>query len=445
MADRLVVVGGDAGGMAAATNARRSDPELEIVALEKGTRTSYSACGIPYLVSGAVNNPDDLVARTPQTFRDRFLVDVRTRHEVTALDVDAQRVEVHDHDHRRTFTLAFDRLVIGTGARPFRPDLPGINEDFVHGVQTLEDAAHLLRHAEAIDCRNVVVVGAGYIGLEMAEAFVDRGARVTVVEAGAQVMRTLDADMADLVAVAMRRKGIDVRTGVEVLGFEPREVRTAAGPLPADLVVLGMGVVPNGELAGAAGLEVGSRGAIRVDRRQRTSADGVWAAGDCSESYHLVSRRHTHVALGTVANKQARVAGINAAGGYATFPGVVGTAITRICDTEVARTGVNEEEATRAAFEYVTATIDSTTTAGYLAGARTVKVKALAERGTGRLLGVQIVGGAGAAKRIDVAATAITAGLGAQDVVDLDLSYAPPFGPLWDPLQVAARKLLSLL
>ncbi len=445
MADRLVVVGGDAGGMAAATNARRSDPELEIVALEKGTRTSYSACGIPYLVSGAVNNPDDLVARTPQTFRDRFLVDVRTRHEVTALDVDAQRVEVHDHDHRRTFTLAFDRLVIGTGARPFRPDLPGINEDFVHGVQTLEDAAHLLRHAEAIDCRNVVVVGAGYIGLEMAEAFVDRGARVTVVEAGAQVMRTLDADMADLVAVAMRRKGIDVRTGVEVLGFEPREVRTAAGPLPADLVVLGMGVVPNGELAGAAGLEVGSRGAIRVDRRQRTSADGVWAAGDCSESYHLVSRRHTHVALGTVANKQARVAGINAAGGYATFPGVVGTAITRICDTEVARTGVNEEEATRAAFEYVTATIDSTTTAGYLAGAPTVKVKALAERGTGRLLGVQIVGGAGAAKRIDVAATAITAGLGAQDVVDLDLSYAPPFGPLWDPLQVAARKLLSLL
>ena len=442
MPGRLVVVGGDAGGMAAATNARRRDPSVEIVALEKGSWTSYSACGIPYVIGGAVDGVEALVARRPQQFRDDLRIDVRLRHEVTAIDLDGGRVEVRNHEHGRTFFIGFDHLQLGMGARPLRPDLPGIDLPFVHGVQTLDDATHLLTHARHVDCKRVVVVGGGYIGLEMAEAFVARGAQVTLVEEAPNVMRTLDPDMAGRVEDAIRRFGIDLRTGVGVEGFEAGVVQTAAGPLEADVVILGLGVVPNSELAADAGIETGSRGAVRVSPRQRTSAENVWAAGDCCESFHLVSRRHVHVALGTVANRQARVAGINIGGGYATFPGVVGTAVTKVCSTEVARTGLTEHECAMAGIGFARATIEATTRAGYFPGTKPIVVKMLAEPGSGRVLGAQIVGEEGAAKRIDVVAMALHAGMSVQDVVDADLGYAPPFSPLWDPVAVAARELL---
>jgi NADPH-dependent 2,4-dienoyl-CoA reductase/sulfur reductase-like enzyme len=222
-------------------------------------------------------------------------------------------------------------------------------------------------------------------------------------------------------------------------------VVTRDGRIAADLVIVGIGVEPNSELARDAGIELGVRRSVRVDRRQRTSAPNVWAAGDCVESYHLVSRRPVHVALGTVANRQGRVAGINMGGGYAAFAGIVGTAVTRICATEVSRTGLNEREARDAAFEFVTATVDSTTTASYFADAPTITVKLLAERRSGRIIGAQIVGGRGAGKRIDVAAAAITAGMDAGQLVDLDFGYAPPVSPLWDPIASAARAILSKL
>ena len=445
MARRLAVIGGDAAGMGAATQAHRLDASLEIVAFEKGEWTSYSACGIPYVVGGLIDELEALVVRTPQEHRDKSLIDMRTRHEVMAIDLDKRRLEVRDHSHSRTIQVPFDELMLGLGARPIRPDLPGIDLPAVHGVQTLDDAAKLLYQARTSECRNVVVVGGGYIGLELAEAFVQRGARVTVIEAAPQVMSSLDADMAVPIENAMRRLGIDVRVGLPVAGFADRIVQTDDGPILADVVVLGLGVEPNSSLAEEAGIELGVRGAIRVDRRQHTSAEGVWAAGDCVESFHLVSRRHVHIALGTIANKQARVAGINLGGGYATFPGVVGTAVTRICSTEVGRTGLNEKEAHAAGFEFVTAVIESTNTAGYLPDATSVRVKLLAEKKTGRVLGAQIVGGQGAAKRVDVVATAITAGFDVRQVVDLDLGYAPPMSPLWDPIAVAARKALSML
>lgn len=439
-----MVVGGDAGGMGAASQARRRDPSLEIVALERGSWTSYSACGIPYLVSGAVEGGvEALVARAPQTFRDDLRIDVRLRHEATAIDLDRGRVEVRNHEHGRTFWIGFDHLHLGMGARPFRPELPGIDLPFVHGVQTLDDASHLLGHARNTDCRRVVVVGGGYIGLEMAEAFVERGTAVTLVESGPNIMRTLDPDVAVLVEQAVRRFGIELRTGVEVTGFEPGVVHTASGALDADLVVLGLGVVPNSELAAEAGVATGSRNAIRVTPRQRTSHEAVWAAGDCAESFHRVSRRPIHVALGTVTNRQARVAGINIGGGYATFPGVVGTAVTKVCSTEVARTGLTEAECEREGIGFETATIRSTTRAGYFPGAKPITVKMLAEPGSGRVLGAQIVGEEGAAKRIDVVAVALQAGMTVQDVLDADLGYAPPFSPLWDPVAVAARELLK--
>lgn len=440
MGERLVVIGGDAGGMAAASQARRLRGDLDIVALEKGNWTSYSACGIPYLVGGEIEALDDLVARTPQEFRDRFRIDVRLRHEAMALDLDAGKVEVRDHDRDRTFTVGFDQLMVGTGARPRRPPIDGIDGPGVHGVQTLDDAAHLLAHAEANTASRVVVVGAGYIGLELAEAFTRRGAQVTIVERDAEVMRTLDPDMGALVSAAIRSHGIEVRCSTSTTGFSEGLVHTEAGDVPADLVVLGLGVVPNAELAAAAGVALGAGGAIAVDRRQHTSVDGVWAAGDCCESTHLVSNRKLYVALGTVANKQSRVAGTNIGGGYATFPGVVGTAITKVCATEVARTGLTEVEAAHDGFAVHAVTIESTTTAGYLPDAKPMTVKVVAERGSGRLLGAQIVGGEGSAKRIDVFATALHAQMTVEQMTHLDLAYAPPFSPLWDPVLIGARK-----
>jgi NADPH-dependent 2,4-dienoyl-CoA reductase/sulfur reductase-like enzyme len=445
MVDRLVVIGGDAGGMAAAMQVRRRKPYLEIVALERGRWTSYAACGIPYVVAGEVEPLDQLVARSPDEFRDKHRIDVRTRHDVTGIDLAARTVEVRDLSRDRTFTIGFDTLHIATGARPLRPPLPGIDCDMVHGVQTLDDASDLLDHARTGEAARVAVVGGGYIGLEMAEAFCRRGAEVTVLEAGEQLMSTLDADMAGLVATAMRRRGIEVRTGSPVVGFEPGRVLLGDGALDTDLVILGLGVVPNSELADDAGIETGVKGAIVVNRRQQTSADGVYAAGDCAESFHLITQRSVHIALGTVANKQGRVAGINMGGGYATFPGVIGTAITRVCETEIARTGLTEVEAARDGFDVVTASIDGHTRAGYFPGTKPITIKVVAERGTRRLLGAQIVGEEGAAKRIDVLATALHAGFTVDEVIDLDLGYAPPFSGVWDAVHIAARRAADLL
>lgn len=447
MVERLVVIGGDAAGMSAASNARRQNGDLDIVALERGSRTSYAACGIPYLVAGDVAAADDLVARTPQEFRDRLRIDVRTGHEVTAVDLDAGHVKVRDLARDREIEIGFDQLLFATGATPVRPNLPGIDLPFVSGVQTLDDGEALLAQARRAEggCHQVVVVGGGYIGLEMAEAFVRWGAEVTLVEGAPQVMSTLDPDLAAPVEAALRRFGVTVHTGRRVQGFEPGRVLTDAGPLPADLVVLGLGVRANSGLAEDAGVALGARGAIAVDARQRTNRPGVWAAGDCAESRHLVTGRKVHIALGTVANKQGRVAGINLGGGYARFPGVVGTAITKICQTEVARTGLTEREAREADFEPVVSTITTSVRAGYYPDAGTALVKLVAERGSGRLLGGQIVGDQGSAKRIDTIATAITARFTAAEVVDLDLSYAPPFSGVWDLVQVAARTLAGVV
>lgn len=440
MPERLVVVGGDAAGMSAASQARRQRPDLEIVALERGRWTSYAACGIPYLVGGEVPELEDLVARSPEEFRSRQRIDVRMRHEVMAVDPDGGEVEVHDHERGETHTIGYDQLLIATGGRPLRPPLPGIDGPDIYGVQTLDDAAALLARVEQQEVKRVVVVGGGYIGLEMAEAFVRRGAAVTVVEAASQVMGTLDPDMGALVTKAMRTLGIEVRLDDPVEGFEAGTVHAQSGPLPADLVVLGLGVGPNSRLAADAGLALGPKQSISIDRRQRTSAEGIWAAGDCCESLHLVSGEKVHVALGTVANKQGRVAGVNLGGGYATFPGVVGTAVSKICATEVSRTGLTEAEAAASGFETVSETITARTRAHYYPGATAITVKVIAERDSGRVLGAQIVGEEGAAKRIDIFAVALTAGMGVHEMLNLDLAYAPPFAPVWDPVLTAVRQ-----
>lgn len=446
MAERLVVIGGDAGGMSAASQARklRGPQDLEILAFEKGDYTSYSACGIPYLIGGTVDELSELQVRTPEQFAKRD-IEARIRSEVMSIDLDSRKVEVRDHAEGRTYTEGFDQLLIATGASPIRPPIEGSHAAGIFGVQTLGDGEAVQRFIKDEDPRRAVVVGAGYIGIEMAEAFVLNGLSTSVVERAANPMGTLDDDMAEMVTAAMRGEGIVVHTGESVTGFEVQDGRvvgvvTDGRSLGADIVVLGLGAKPNSRLAEEAGIPIGPSGGIKVDRRMATEVDGVWAAGDCAEKFHLVSRKPVAVALGTHANKEGRTAGINIGGGYETFPGVLGTAVTKVCSLEVARTGLKEAEAADAGFEFVTGKVESTTRAGYFPGAAPLTTKLIAEKRSGRLLGGQIVGLEGAAKRIDVIATALWNEMTVDDMLQMDLSYAPPFSPLWDPVLVAARK-----
>ncbi|MFY1695544.1 MULTISPECIES: FAD-dependent oxidoreductase [unclassified Solwaraspora] len=450
MVHRMVVIGGDAAGMSAASQARqlRGPDDLSIVAFERGRFTSYSACGIPYWISGLVDDAQELIVRDPETFRRDHHVDVRVRHEVTRIDLDAREVVATSFaDGGREVREPFDTLVYATGAVPAQPPWAKSAAFGVFGVQTLDDGAALREWLDQDDSpRRAVVVGGGYIGVEMAEAMIRRGLAVTLVERSAQPMSTVDPDMGALVRSALVGLGIDVRTGVSVTGLHERdgrvcEVLTDDGALPADVVVLGLGVRPNTALAEQAGLPIGVTGGIRTDLQMRViGVPDVWAAGDCVETYHRVSGQPVHVPLGTHANKQGRVAGINIGGSYATFPGVIGTAVTKVCDLEVARTGLLEREAKQAGYDHVTATVESSNRAGYFPGTAPMTVKLIAERHTGQLLGAQIVGTSEAAKRIDVLAVAVWNRMSVAEMTALDLGYAPPYSPVWDPVLVAARR-----
>jgi NADPH-dependent 2,4-dienoyl-CoA reductase/sulfur reductase-like enzyme len=449
MTERLVVVGGDAAGMSAAAQARRRRPrdEFEIIAFEKGEFTSYAACGLPYYVADLVSDYDELVARTPEEHRANG-IDVRLRHVVIAIDAEHRTVLVRDLDQETNESFAYDKLVIATGSKPIRPDLPGVHARGVHGIQTITDGIALRRHVDEIDAtkHRAVIVGAGYIGLEMGEALHARGMQVTIVCKAEPLLGALDLDFSNRVADAITGLGIELQTETEVEGFgvddegRVRSVMTDAGEIDAEIVVLGIGSKPNVELAQAAGIGIGPSGGIAVDAHMATDHDGVWACGDCVESVHRITGQPMVIALGTHANKQGRIVGTNVTGGSERFRGVIGTAVTKICAYEIGRTGLTEFAARKAGMAYVTATIESTTRAGYFPGAEPITVKVVAERESGRLLGAQIIGKEGAAKRIDVLATAIWAGMSVEEIESLDLGYAPPFSPVWDPVRIAARK-----
>jgi NADPH-dependent 2,4-dienoyl-CoA reductase/sulfur reductase-like enzyme len=453
MTTKLVVIGGDAGGMSAASQARKLLKDgLDTVVFERGHFTSYSACGIPYWIGGAVADRDALIARTPAEHRANG-IDVRLRHEVVGIDLDRREVVAHALDGGGEVRESFDQLVYATGAVPVTPPWARDRGAGVFGVQTLDDGAaiHAWLDSAGFPVRRAVVIGGGYIGVEMAEAMVQRGLDVTLLEKSAQPMRaTVDPDMGALVHEAIEKQGIDVRTEAHVDGLDIRDGRvrgvvTPAGTLPADIVVLGIGVRPNTELAARAGLPLGPTGGLVTDLRMRVRGedgpiDGVWAAGDCVQTVHRVSKRAVHVPLGTHANKQGRVAGINIGGGYATFPGVIGTAVTKVCELEVARTGLTSAEAAAAGYAFVTASVESTSRAGYYPGAAPMTIKLIAEKRTGLLLGAQIVGRTEAAKRVDSLAVAVWNRMTVEEMTALDLGYAPPFAPVWDPVLIAARK-----
>jgi NADPH-dependent 2,4-dienoyl-CoA reductase/sulfur reductase-like enzyme len=366
-------------------------------------------------------------------------------HEVQEIDPKNRRVLVKCLQSKKGWWEPYDRLLIATGALPFCPEVPGSDADGIYGIHSLQSGITVRNAVDNERPRTAVVIGGGYIGLEMAEALIMRGLDVSLVDRGVQVMNTLDPDMGSLVSDALVEAGVKLYREETLEAFEVADGRvkavvTSKRTLPADIVILGLGVRPNTEMAAKAGIALGVRNAIRVNDRMQTAISGIWAAGDCAESFHLVSRKPVHIALGTIANKQGRVAGINLGGGYATFPGVVGTAASKICKWEVARTGLQEHEIEALGLEYVTARIESTTRASYYPNAGPITVKTIAEKNSGLLLGAQIVGIEGAAKRIDIFATALHAGMSVQEMINLDLSYAPPYSNAWDPVLIAVRQ-----
>jgi NADPH-dependent 2,4-dienoyl-CoA reductase/sulfur reductase-like enzyme len=365
-----------------------------------------------------------------------------------ALDLKNRRVQVRQNGKSRW--EAFDQLMIATGSAPIWPDVSGADAEGIYGVNTLQSGERLRRLIIDKQPKRGVVIGGGYIGLEMAEALTRRGLDVSLVELADEVMNTLDPDMGHLVSEALMNVGVHLYRKEALQAFEVQNGTVTAAvtdkrTIPADVVILGMGVKPNTSLAKEAGISLGVKGAIPVNDLMQTETEGVWAAGDCAQTFHLVSRRPFYVALGTVANKMGRVAGINLGGGYATFLGVVGTAVSKICAVEVARTGLQEKEIRQLGWEYITETIESSTRAGYYPDSGKITVKVLAEKGSGKLLGGQIVGKEGAAKRIDILATALHAGFTVNEMIDLDLSYAPPYAPVWDPVIIAARQAVKQL
>lgn len=442
MEERLVVIGGVAAGMSAAAKAKRTDRDLEVVVYEKSRFISYAACGIPYLLAGDLDDHRQLVVRTPEQMAKQG-VEVYLYHEVTAIDPEARTVAVHDLEREREFTQAYSRLVIATGARPVRPAVPGSDLLGILPLRSLETGLTMQRFLAERKPRRAVIVGGGYIGVEMAETFRRLGLDVTMVIRSGKVMRaTLDDDMRSTVEDQLASQRVEVVKGTPTAFEGSRQLEavvTEAGRFPCDLALVGIGVQADAELAHAAGATLGPTGAIATDSSMQTNLPGVYAAGDCAEALHLVTGEPSYIPLGSTANKQGRVAGTNAAGGKATFGGVVGTMVVRAFDLAVAATGLTAADARAAGHDVQETLIRAKDISHYFPGAADMQVKLVVDEESGRLLGGQIVGQHIAAKRIDVLATALHNRMTVADLQRLDLSYAPPFAPVWDPILVAAN------
>lgn len=441
---RLLVVGGVAAGMSAASKARRLRPDVEIVVLERTRDVSYAACMLPYFVSGLVGERDKLVKYDADFFRTERGIDVRLETEAVGLDPKGRTVTCRKLSGGEE-VLEYDAAVIATGAVAFKPPLPGIDLPGVETLKTFADGDRLKERVDSGGVRKAAIVGAGYVGLEMAEALVERGIEVTVIELLPTVFSTLDPDISEVVERELLDKGVILRKETAVEGFEPRDGSESVGyvvasgqRLETDLALVAIGVRPSVGLAKDAGLELGKTGAIKVDARQVTSEPSVLAAGDCCEAQHLVTGRPAWIPLGTTANKQGKIAGENAVGGSVKFGGIVGTNLAKVFDLEIAQTGLSERAAGKEGLKAGSASIVSKSRHGAYPGASPVRVKLVFERGSGRLLGGQMVGKDGVAKRIDSIATALHARMTVEDLAGIDMGYAPPFSPVWDPVLMAA-------
>jgi len=451
MPNRIVVVGGVAGGASFAARMRRLDESSEIILLERGLHMSFANCGLPYFVSGEIDSRDKLLVSTPERFSRRFRVDVRMRNEALSINPSAKTLEVLDHKSRRTYQQVYDKLVLSPGAEPLQPPLPGISNSRIFSVRTVEDAETIRRFLESKDPRDAVVVGGGFIGLEMLENLAHLGLRVTLVELAEQVMLPLDPEMAEWLHQHLRLHGVDILLGRPVEQFgqskSGRLTVTVSGgkTIDCDMVVLAIGVRPEVKLAREAGLALGERGGIQVNEFLQTTDDNIYAIGDAIETEDRVLGGRRLVPLAGLANKQGRRAADHIAGKAVSFPGAIGTNIVRVFDLSVASTGANEKSLKAKGLEYQKSYTHPASHAGYFPGAVPMVMKLLFSPGDGRVLGAQIVGIDGVDKRIDVLATAIQAGMTVHDLTELELAYAPQYGTGKDAVNIAGYTAANII
>jgi len=445
-----VVIGGGAAGMSAASRARRLRPDWEIAVFEQGPYISFILCGLPYYIDEQIPSLDQLLALPRQAFEGERRIRVHTGHRVELIEPQARLVEGVDLASGEAFRHRYERLIIATGAEAIRPPIEGSDLGLVFTLRTLDEGRAIKDALRAHGPRRAVIVGAGYVGLEMAEALTVAGLEVTLIEATQNVLPGTDPEIGERIERELEEHGVALRKGEKVQALlgdgrgQVRRVVTTQGEYPADLVILGVGVRPAVALAEGAGIALGPTGAIATNARMETNVPGIYAAGDAAEALHLVTGKPVYMPLGTTANKQGRVAGENAAGGQALFPGIVGTMGVKVFDLEVARTGLSEAQARAEGFQPVTALIEGHSRARYYPGTTPLTLKLVADGPSGRLLGGQMVGYEAVAKRIDVVATALHAQMDLEALAQLDLSYAPPFATVWEPIQIAARQLLKL-
>jgi len=456
--ERLIVVGGVAAGMSAASAARRAKPDMEIMVFEKGPFISYGACSIPYYLSRDIEDYRQLIAISPEAARDERGLDVRSGCTVTSIDTKNKEVSVYEKEPGKTKKYSYDKLVLATGAVSIRPPMPGIDLQNVFTLRTLEDGIAIRdfidrgyeQRGEMPRLSKVVIIGGGYIGLELCESFRKRGLDVTVVEKMDRVLGTMDSTVTALVEDKIRNEGVKLFKETSVRGFLDRDgavaiVETDRGQLPAELVIVSVGVAPNTKLAAEAGVVLGIKGAISVDEFMATNVPDIYAAGDCAEAIFTVTGKKTYIPLGTTANKQGRIAGENAAGKKSSFDGIVGTAQTKVFDLEVARTGLSLQEAEREGLECFSSTIQGRSRSTAYPAGKPLLITYVVEKGTGRLLGAQMVGQEGVALRINTLATCLYGKMTIMDVARLDLGYAPPFATVWDPILIAANQAVKEL
>ncbi len=443
MTDTFVVIGGDAAGMSAASKAKRADPTLDVVVFERGDWVSYAACGMPYYVGGDVASLDDLVQVTPEAFRTERDIDLRTNHEVVDIDPEGRAVTVAADGTR--FERSYDRLLIGTGARAVVPPFDGIDLDGVFTMHHMDEADAIDEYVAHPGTETAAVVGGGYVGIELAEALAGRGLDVHLFEMLPHVLQPFGEAVAVAVEDHLEARGVELHLDTPVGGFvgdgAVAAVELPDETVPADLVVVGVGVAPNVELAEAAGIELGETGAIATDEYGRTNYDAVYAAGDCAEATDAVTGTPDYVPLALTANRAGRAIGQTVTGTPTEVGEITGTAIVKAFELGAARTGiVDEAEAREAGFDPVSVEITAPTRAHYYPGVEDLTVTLVADRDTGRVLGASLVGREGA-KRIDTVATALHARLTVAELQALDLAYAPPFSPVWDPIATAAKVL----
>lgn len=446
---KVVIVGGVAGGATAAARLRRLDESAEIVVFERSGYVSYANCGLPYYIGGVIQDPEELTLQTPESFWRRFRVDMRVRHEVTAIHPDTKTVDVKNLATGEVFAESYDKLILSPGARPTQPALPGVGIDRLFTLRTVEDTLKLREFIEQHHPRSAVLAGGGFIGIELVENLRELGLDVTVVQRPKQLLNPLDADMAAFLHAQLREKGVKLMLGRTVEGFAADGDRVSVlikdeAPLTADMVVLAIGVTPDTALAKDAGLELGIKGSIVVNDRMETSVPDIYAVGDAVQVKHSVTGQDTLLSLAGPANKQGRIAADNICGGDSRYLGSQGSSVIKVFDMTIAATGVNEKTARQAGIDCDKVFLSPMSHAGYYPGGKVMTMKVVFEKGTYRLLGAQIVGYEGVDKRIDVLATAIHAGLTGPQLKDLDLAYAPPYSSAKDPVNMAGFMIENL-